>query len=94
MNSRQVLASAKGGGVEFIYKPGFVDDANLESVKMAVDRELSLISNSFYKLGESTGKAKVELKTAYDQLVSEINTLKQLTTDLAARVADLESKVP
>lgn len=34
------------------YKPGFVDEDTLESIKMAVDKELSSISNSFYRVSE------------------------------------------
>lgn len=48
--------SSKGKGViiETPYKPGFVDHKDLESVKMAVDKEFSDISNAFYKTTERT----------------------------------------
>lgn len=86
MNSRQALIAAKGGGVGFIYKPGFVDDADLESVKMAVDKEFSLISNSFYKLAESTSTGQDKLKIAYDAAVLRVATLEQQVIALDARI--------
>ncbi|MGL5015599.1 MAG: hypothetical protein ACRC6V_15135 [Bacteroidales bacterium] len=89
MNSRQALISTKGGGVEFIYKPGFVDDANLESVKMAVDKELSLISNSFYRLAETMQANQSKLKGLYDEAVLRVATLEQQVEALDARVAKL-----
>lgn len=94
MNSRQALIPTKGGGVEYIYKPGFVDYANLETIKMAVDKELSLISNSFYKIAETTGKSKAELKIAYDQAMLELATLRQQHEELVARVVALENTTP
>lgn len=94
MNSRQALISMKGGGVEFIYKPGFIDDTSLELIKMAVDKELSLISNSFYKIAETSGQSKAELKIAYDQAILELATLKQQHEDLVARVVALENATP
>lgn len=89
MNSRQALIATKGGGIEFIYKPGFVDDANLESVKMAVDKELSLISNSFYRLAETMNVNQTKLKGLYDEAVLRVATLEQQVEALDARVTKL-----
>lgn len=48
--------SSRGKGLilETPYRPGFVDDKDLETVKMAVDKELSEISNAFYETTERT----------------------------------------
>ena len=94
MNSRQVLESSRGGSNEFIYKPGFIDDHSLESVKMAVDKELSLVSNSFYKVAEGMSKNKSSLEVLYEQAVSEVTDLRQQLSDLKDRVSALESATP
>lgn len=83
MNSRQTLTSAKGGGVGYIYKPGFVDDDNLEALKMAVDKELSLVSNSFYNTSELLAG-----------ISSQLTALSTQVLELEARVAALEADKP
>ena len=95
MNSRALLKTTSRTtprGFEITYKPGFVDDKDLESVKMAVDKELSSISNAFYQISETASLIqrdyKASLKNIEDvilDLTSEINSLKE-------RVSVLESK--
>lgn len=48
--------SSRGKGLilETPYKPGFVEDKDLESVKMAVDKELSDVANAFQITTERT----------------------------------------
>lgn len=87
MNSRQALVTTKGGGVGYIYKPGFVDDQDLESIKMAVDKELSLISNSFYNTSELMSSNTTKIKALYEQITAQL-------TSLEARVAALEGTTP
>lgn len=61
MNSRDLLRaderptnSSRGRGLplELPYKPGFVDNTDLEEVKMAMDKELAQIAQSFYSMTE------------------------------------------
>ena len=95
MNSRSILKTTsrtKPRGFEITYKPGFVDDKDLESVKMAVDKELSSISNAFYQISETIALVQKDYKDPIgiiegliSDLTSEINSLKE-------RVSALENK--
>lgn len=51
--------TSKGEGLilEAPYKPGFVDHKNLETVKMAVDKELSQVANAFHTTTERTAES-------------------------------------
>lgn len=82
-NSRAILANApektrtvgvtqvRGLSLEAPYKPGFVDDLDLESVKMAVDRELSTISIAFHETTERLSKLTSRVE-ALEALVSKL----------------------
>ncbi|MGL5566485.1 MAG: phage tail tip fiber protein [Plesiomonas sp.] len=93
MNSRAKLRddkphnSSRGKGLilETPYKPGFVDDKDLETVKMAVDKELSEISNAFYESTERTADTitrieKLEIGGGqYDELKAEIEEVRKVS---------------
>lgn len=57
--------------LENVYKPGFVDQDNLENVKMAVDRELGEVSKAFYQTSERT----TDTIKRIDELVIENDVL-------------------
>lgn len=114
MNSRMRLAvradddkphnSSKGKGVilETPYKPGFVDDKDLETVKMAVDKELSDISNAFYQTTERTAdtitrvdKLEITGESQYGELSAKIETVDKVSKEgdvaLAERITTFEA---
>lgn len=81
--------SSRGRGLimETPYKPGFVDDVDLESVKMAVDKELSEISNAFYQSTERTAdtitrvdKLEIDGTNQYGELKAEISRVDKVST--------------
>ncbi|MGL5012696.1 MAG: hypothetical protein ACRC6V_00180, partial [Bacteroidales bacterium] len=80
--------SSKGKGIilETPYKPGFVDDKDLETVKMAVDKELSDISNAFYQTVERTAdtitrvdKLEIDGSNQYGELKAEISRVDKVS---------------
>lgn len=96
--------SSKGKGVilETPYKPGFVDDKDLETVKMAVDKELSDISNAFYQTTERTAdtitrvdKLEISGETQYGELTAKIETVDKVSKEgdvaLAERITTFEA---
>lgn len=108
INSRQRLRdekphnSSKGKGIilETPYKPGFVDDKDLETVKMAVDKELSEISNAFYQTIERTADTitridKIEIEG--DNLLAKIEEVDRVSKEgdiaLAERITTLTATV-
>lgn len=81
--------SSKGKGLilETPYKPGFVDDKDLETVKMAVDKELSEISNAFHQSTEQTAdtitrvnKLEIDGTNQYGELKAEIERVDKVST--------------
>lgn len=94
--------TSKGKGLilETPYKPGFVEDKDLESVKMAIDKELSDISNAFYKTTEKTAdtiKRVDEIKIEGDGLLAKIEEVDFVSKEgdiaLAERITKLEAEV-
>ncbi|MGL5014606.1 MAG: hypothetical protein ACRC6V_10005 [Bacteroidales bacterium] len=80
--------SSKGKGMllETPYKPGFIDDKDLEAVKMAVDKELSGISNAFYQSTEQTAgtitrieKLEITGGDQYGELKAEISRVDKVS---------------
>lgn len=57
--------------LENVYKPGFVDQDNMENIKMAVDRELGEVSKAFYQTSERTSDTIKRI----DELVIDNDTL-------------------
>lgn len=102
MNSRQQLPTNKTSSTGFIYKPGFVDDDSLESLKMAVDKELGLISNSFFITSESWDNKFLVIESLIFKvtaLESQVKVLEErlegstiLIENLETRVSALENK--
>ena len=96
MNSRMLLAKTTSRstprGFEITYKPGFVDDKDLETIKMAVDKELSSISNAFYQISETISLSQSDYRKLYEDLESRIKALETSFTALDGRVSALESK--
>lgn len=94
--------SSKGNGLilETPYKPGFVEDKDLETVKMAIDKELSEISNAFYKTTEKTADTitridKIEIEG--DNLLAKIEEVDRVSKEgdaaLAERITTLTATV-
>lgn len=94
--------SSKGKGLilETPYKPGFVDDKDLETVKMAMDKELSEISNAFYKTTEKTADTitridKIEIGT--DGIGAKIEEVDRVSKErdeaLASRITTIQATV-
>lgn len=98
--------SSKGKGIilETPYKPGFVDDTDLETVKMAVDKEFSEISNAFYQTVERTAdtitridKLEIGGETQYGELLAKIEEVDKVSKEgdvaLASRVTTISAEV-
>ena len=92
----------KGVGLilETPYKPGFVDDTDLESVKMAVDKELSDISNALFITTERTAdtiKRTDLLQIEDDKLLAKIQEVdfvsKADDAALAERILTMEADI-
>lgn len=97
--------SSKGKGLllETPYRPGFVDDKDLETVKMAVDKELSDISNAFYQTTERTAdtitrvdKLEISGETQYGELKAAIETVDKVSKEgdiaLAERITTFSAE--
>lgn len=112
MNSRNKLAlmqddlderpsntnRGKGLIVENPYKPGFVDETDIESVKMAVDAELSKISNAFQVEVERTANTikqvqKLEIADANNAArIEEVSIVSKADNEsLAQRITNVEA---
>lgn len=94
--------TSKGRGLilETPYKPGFVEDKDLESVKMAVDKELSDVANAFQITTERTADTITrvdELKITGDGLTARIEQVDKVSKEgdvaLAERITKLEAEV-
>lgn len=94
--------SSKGKGIilETPYKPGFIDDSDLESVKMAVDKELDDISNAFYQTIERTADTitridKIEIGTdGIGAKIEEVDRVsKEADIALASRITTIQAEV-
>lgn len=113
-NSRTKFAKAddkptntsKGKGLilETPYKPGFIEDKDLETVKMAVDKELSEISNAFYQTIEKTAdtitrvdKLEIAGDTQFGELVAKIEEVDKVSKEgdvaLASRITTISAEV-
>lgn len=99
MNSRQLLPTNKTSSTGFIYKPGFIDEDSLETLKMAVDKELGLISNCFYITAESSESSfssvkelMVALQESVVSLTAQLDAANSSIEDLTTRVEALENK--
>lgn len=68
-----------GKVLENVYKPGFVDQDNLENTKMAVDRELGEISKAFFQTSERT-----------TDTIKKIETIEIENDHLAARIEEVD----
>ncbi|MGL5012769.1 MAG: phage tail tip fiber protein [Bacteroidales bacterium] len=103
--SREVVKptnTSKGEGLilETPYKPGFVEDKDLESVKMAVDKELSDVANAFQITTERTADTITrvdELKIEGDGLSARIEQVDKVSKEgdvaLAERITKIEAEV-
>lgn len=98
--------SSKGKGIilETPYKPGFIDDSDLETVKMAVDKELSDISNAFYQTIERTAdtitrvdKLEISGDTQYGELNAKIEEVDRVSKEndvaMAQRITTISAEV-
>lgn len=94
--------SSRGKGLilETPYRPGFVDDKDLESVKMAVDKEFSEISNAFYQTTERTADTITridKLQIEGDDLLAKIEEVDKVSKEgdaaLASRITTVEATV-
>lgn len=98
--------SSKGKGIilETPYKPGFIDDADLETVKMAMDKELSEISNAFYQTIERTAdtitrvdKLEIGGDTQFGELLAKIEEVDKVSKEgdvaLASRITTISAEV-
>ncbi|MGL5014083.1 MAG: hypothetical protein ACRC6V_07325, partial [Bacteroidales bacterium] len=98
--------SSRGKGIilETPYKPGFIDDSDLETVKMAVDKEFSDISNAFYQTIERTAdtitrvdKLEIAGDTQYGDLLAKIEEVDKVSKDgdvaLASRLTTISAEV-
>lgn len=94
--------SSRGKGLilETPYRPGFVDDKDLETVKMALDKELSEISNAFYQTTERTADTitrvdRIEIGT--DGIGAKIEEVDKVSKErdeaLASRITTLSATV-
>lgn len=94
--------SSRGKGLilETPYRPGFVDDKDLETVKMALDKELSEISNAFYQTTERTADTitrvdKIEIGT--DGIGAKIEEVDRVSKEgdiaLASRITTIKAEV-
>ncbi|MGL5013666.1 MAG: phage tail tip fiber protein, partial [Bacteroidales bacterium] len=94
--------SSKGKGIilETPYKPGFVDDKDLETVKMALDKELSEISNAFYQTTERTADTITRIDSieiGSDGLLAKIEEVDKVSREgdvaLASRLTTISAEV-
>lgn len=94
--------SSRGKGLilETPYRPGFVDDKDLESVKMAVDKEFSEISNAFYQTTERTADTITRIDKLIiegDDLLAKIEEVDKVSKEgdaaLASRITTVEATV-
>lgn len=98
--------SSKGKGMilETPYRPGFVDDGSLEALKMAVDKELSEVSNALYVTTERTAdtitridKLEISGDTQYGELVAKIEEVDKVSKEgdvaLASRITTISAEV-
>lgn len=94
--------SSRGKGLilENPYKPGFVEDKDLETVKMAVDKEFSEISNAFFQTTERTADTitrvdKIEIET--DGIGAKIEEVDRVSKEgdiaLASRITTISAQV-
>lgn len=95
--------SSKGKGIilEQPYKPGFVDDKDLETVKMAVDKELGEIANAFYETTEKTADTitrieRLEIGGGTEELRALIEQVDKVSKEndvaLAQRITTVEAE--
>lgn len=89
----------KGLILETPYHPGFVDDKDLETIKMAVDKELSDISNAFYQTTEKTADTikridKIEIEG--DGLLAKIEEVDRVSKEgdkaLSERITTVQAE--
>ncbi|MGL5015522.1 MAG: phage tail tip fiber protein [Bacteroidales bacterium] len=94
--------SSRGKGLilETPYHPGFVDDKDLETLKMAVDKELSEISNAFYQTTEKTADTitRVDnIEISSGDVLARINEVDRVSKEgdnaLAQRITTLTATV-
>lgn len=98
--------SSRGKGLilETPYKPGFVEDKDLESVKMAVDKELSEVANAFQITTERTAdtitridKLEIGGGESFDRIYAAITQVDKVSKEgdaaLAERIVKLEAEV-
>lgn len=94
--------SSRGKGLilETPYHPGFVDDKDLESVKMAIDKELSDISNAFYQTTEKTADTITRIdniEISSGDVLARINEVDRVSKEgdaaLASRITTLTATV-
>lgn len=95
--------SSRGKGLilETPYRPGFVDDKDLETVKMAVDKELSEISNAFYETTEKTADTitrieRLEIGGGTEELRAMIEEVSKVSkegdTALAEKITTVQAE--
>ena len=97
--------SSRGKGLilETPYKPGFVEDKDLESVKMAIDKELSEVANAFQITTERTADTitridKLEIEGGdFGEIYAAIEQVDKVSKEgdaaLAERIVNLTAKV-
>ncbi|MGL5965504.1 MAG: phage tail tip fiber protein [Fusobacteriaceae bacterium] len=94
--------SSRGRGLtlETPYHPGFVDDKDLETLKMAVDKELSEISNAFYETTEKTADTitRVDnIEISSGDILARINEVDRVSKEgdeaLAQRITKVDASV-
>ncbi len=94
--------TSRGDGrvLEILYKPGFLEDKNISELKRTVDKELSDISNAFYKntrIDIDTHKRIDELTIESKELSAKIEVVDTVSkaedAALAQRITTFESQI-
>lgn len=78
----EVVPPNRNLSVDTPYRPGFVDEKDLETIKMAVDKELAEISNAFYK----TTERAIDTTNSIDSILVRLTSIEDRLTALEAKV--------
>ncbi|UIW10589.1 hypothetical protein PQC38_gp113 [Aeromonas phage BUCT695] len=71
----------EGRILENVYKPGFIDITNLESLRMSLDREFGEISRAVFKTGNKTNGAFGEIQGVTDELKKALEEIVKRVDD-------------
>lgn len=85
--------SRSGKVAHNVYKPGFIDTATTEDMKMSVDRELGELSKALFKTGENIETWQDETGGSLAKITEEINVLTENDKALAEKIVTLTATV-